>query len=167
MSLRHDFYLGLGSNIEPEINLARGIARLRENGEILEFSDVWESAAVGFPGPNFLNLCIRYEAAPDTDELKRTVLLPIESGLGRVRTGDRNAPRTLDIDILAVDGVPFNPERWNYPFVVVPLAELMPEFPHPLSGEALEAVARGAQAETWIVRRLGALEKIKFPESRS
>ena len=47
MSPRHDFYLGLGSNIEPELNLAKGIAQLGKQGEILAYSNVWESAAVG------------------------------------------------------------------------------------------------------------------------
>ncbi len=167
MSRRHDFYLGLGSNIEPEINLRRGIARLREFGEILAFSDVWESAAVGFPGPNFLNLCIRYEAAYDAQELKSNVLLPIESGLGRVRTGDKNAPRTLDIDILAVDGAPVSPERWDYPFVVVPLAELLPELPHPQGGRTLGQAARKARDETWIVRRPGTLKRLRSPETKT
>lgn len=163
MSPRHDFYLGLGSNIEPETNLATGIARLREHGEILEFSDVWESAAVGSDGPNFLNLCIRFEATPGADELKERVLLPIETALGRIRTGDKNAPRTLDIDILAVDGRPIQPERWDYPFVVVPLAELIPNFIHPLKDETLKEASVRAQADTWIVRRPGILATIKAP----
>lgn len=163
MPPRHDFYLGLGSNIEPEVNLAKGIARLRERGEILEFSDVWESAAVGSSGPNFLNLCIRYAAMQDEAQLKVDVLLPIEAGLGRVRNGDKNAPRTLDIDILAVDGKPIHPQRWDYPFVLVPLAELIPHFLHPLSGQTLTEAAVRAQAETWIVRRPGVLAKLSSP----
>ncbi len=164
MTPPHDFYLGLGSNIEPVLNLARGIARLREHGEILAFSGVWESAAVGFPGPNFLNLCIRYRTAHDANDLKRAVLLPIETGLGRTRTGDKNAPRTLDIDILSVDGKPISPERWDYPFVVVPLAELTPEFPHPLYGNSLAETAAKVRAETWIEPRPGLLEQIKSPK---
>ncbi len=163
MSARHDFYLGLGSNVEPETNLAKGIARLRKHGEILEFSDVWESAAVGSPGPNFLNLCIRYRARREAEDLKQQVLLPIEAGLGRLRTGDKNAPRTLDIDILSVDGEPIHPERWNYPFVVVPLAELIADFPHPATGLTLAEESRRAQADTWIVRKPGVLTRLKSP----
>ncbi len=159
----HDFYLGLGSNIQPETNLAKGIARLRQHGKIVEFSDVWESAAVGSTGPNFLNLCIRYAAEQDETALKRDVLLPIEAGLGRLRNGDKNAPRTLDIDILALDGKPIHPERWDYPFVVVPLAELIPGFAHPLGGKTLAEAADRARAETWIVRRPGMLAKLSSP----
>ncbi len=160
MSRRHEFYLGLGSNIEPEINLRRGIARLREHGEIRAFSSVWESRAVGSSGPNFLNLCIQYEAGAEEAELKQKILLPIETALGRVRTGDPNAPRTLDIDILLADGKPINPGRWEYPFVAVPLAELLPDYLSPLSGLRLAEEASRAQAKTWIVKRPGVLERL-------
>ncbi len=161
MSRRHEFYLGLGSNIEPDVNLKLGISRLRESGEILAFSSVWESGAVGSSGPNFLNLCIQYVAGVEEVELKQEVLLPIETALGRVRTGDKNAPRTLDIDILLADGRPINPARWAYPFVLVPLAELLPTYVHPMSGIALAEAARAAEAKTWIVRRAGVLERLK------
>lgn len=160
MSRRHEFYLGLGSNIEPEDNLRLGIARLREHGEILAFSSVWESGAVGTSGPNFLNLCIQYVAEAEEAELKQKVLLPIEAALGRVRTGDPNAPRTLDIDILLADGKPINPARWAYPFVVVPLSELLANYLHPLNGVKLTEAAGAAQAKTWIVRRPGVLERL-------
>ena len=100
----------------------------------------------------------------DAEELKQQVLLAIETRLGRVRTGDQNAPRTIDIDILAVDGQPVHPERWDYPFVVVPLAELMPDFVHPLGGIPLAEAAARAQRETWIVQRPGVLATLKSPK---
>ncbi len=158
MSLTHEYYLGLGSNIEPRPNLRKAIDLLGERGEIREFSSVWESKAVGSAGPNFLNLCMRYEASTDEEDLKRLVLLPIETSLGRVRTTDKNAPRTIDIDILVADGRPVNPRRWTHAFVVVPLAELLPDFKHPLSGQSLGQAAAAAVAETWIVRRADILE---------
>ncbi len=153
MSPTHDYYLGLGSNIEPRPNLLKAIDLLAERGEIREFSSVWETQAVGSPGPNFLNLCLRYESALEEEDLKRLVLLPIESSLGRVRTRDKNAPRTIDIDVLMADGRPVNPKRWAHAFVVVPLSELLPDFKHPLRGQSLAQAAAAATAETWIVRR--------------
>ncbi len=158
MSPRHEFYLGLGSNIEPVPNLRKAIARLREKGEILAFSSVWESQAVGSAGPNFLNLCIRYAAGDDEEQLKRLVLIPIEASLGRVRTSDKNAPRTIDIDVLVADGHAVNPKRWAHAFVVLPLSELLPDFTHPLSGARLVDAAAAATANTWIVRRPEVLE---------
>jgi 2-amino-4-hydroxy-6-hydroxymethyldihydropteridine diphosphokinase len=166
MSLPHEFYLGLGSNIEPEPNLTRAIGRLGERGEIRAFSSVWESQAVGSPGPNFLNLCIQFGAGENEVELKRDVLGPIELGLARLRTGDPNAPRTIDLDILLADGAPVNPKRWAHAFVLVPLAELLPDFIHPLSGEPLFRAAAVAQAAIWITRRPDVLERIK-PRTKS
>ena len=163
MSAPHEFYLGLGSNIEPEANLAKAISRLGEHGEVQRFSSVWESQAVGSTGPNFLNLCIQFTAKENEQELKRQVLGPIETGLGRVRTGDRNAPRTIDLDMLLADGVPVGPNRWAHAFVLVPLAELLPNFLHPLSGKPLAAAAAEAQAQTWIMRRPAVLQMIKPP----
>ncbi|NIQ93427.1 MAG: 2-amino-4-hydroxy-6-hydroxymethyldihydropteridine diphosphokinase, partial [Desulfuromonadales bacterium] len=49
-------YLGLGSNIDPEENLRLGIRELRQRYGGLTLSAVYESAAVGFEGPDFLNL---------------------------------------------------------------------------------------------------------------
>ncbi len=158
MSLPHEFYLGLGSNVEPRPNLSKAIVLLGEKGEILAFSSVWESRAVGSPGPNFLNLCMRYTASQNEEELKRLVLLPIEASLGRVRTSDKNAPRTIDIDILVADGRAVNPQRWVHAFVVLPLSELLPDFKHPLSGQRLAQAAAAAAGKTWIVRRPGILE---------
>jgi 2-amino-4-hydroxy-6-hydroxymethyldihydropteridine diphosphokinase len=163
MSLPHEFYLGLGSNVGPEPNLAKAIARLAEHGEIKAFSSVWESHAVGSAGPNFLNLCIQFAARENEEDLKQQVLRPIEMGLGRARTGDQNAPRTIDLDILLADGEPVNPKRWAHAFVLVPLAELLPNLAHPLSGESLIAAAAAAQAETWIIRRPAVLDLIKPP----
>ncbi len=166
MSELHEFYLGLGSNIEPEANLRLAIGRLKEHGEILALSSVWESRAVGSEGPNFLNLCAHFAAEEREEGLKSSVLRPIEASMGRLRTGDKNAPRTIDIDILVVDGKAVNPNRWSNAFVIVPLAELLPDFEHPLDGKRMAQAATAAREQTWIVRRLGARELLAPPASR-
>jgi 2-amino-4-hydroxy-6-hydroxymethyldihydropteridine diphosphokinase len=158
MTPPHEFYLGLGSNIEPEVNLRQAIESLQGRGTIEAFSSVWESAPVGSDGPNFLNLCVRYMTDSDQSVLKSGVLNPIESRLGRTRSDNRNAPRTIDIDILMVDGASVNAERWSNAFVVVPMAELLPESMHPLEKKRLSIVAAEAQSATWIIRRPGLLK---------
>ena len=55
-------YLGLGSNIEPEKNLRLGIGELGARFGILELSNVYRSAAVGFDGDDFLNLVAGLES---------------------------------------------------------------------------------------------------------
>jgi 2-amino-4-hydroxy-6-hydroxymethyldihydropteridine diphosphokinase len=149
----HSYYLGLGSNIRPEYNLGEALRRLRERGVVSEVSGVWESQSVGAEGPDFLNLCVLFEAEADEAELKRSVVDAIEAELGRVRTADKNAPRTIDIDIIMVDNEPVRLERWNHPFVVVPMAELLPDQLHPLTHRPLAAEAESVKASTWIRRR--------------
>jgi len=126
---------------------------LRSHGRVEAVSDVWQSHAVGSNGPDFLNACTLFLSRWQPDELKEQVLRPIESKLGRVRTAEKNAPRTVDLDVLLCDGVPLNIELWAYAFVIVPLADLIPEFIHPVSGVALVSAAEQVQGRTWIVRR--------------
>ncbi len=61
--------------------------------------------------------------------------------MGRVRTADRNAPRTLDIDIILFDGVVLDDALWERSFIAIPLAELLPSLPHPATGETLADLA--------------------------
>jgi 2-amino-4-hydroxy-6-hydroxymethyldihydropteridine diphosphokinase len=158
MSEIHRIYLSIGSNIEPEIHLTRAISLLGKYGWVKAFSTAWESSPVGSPGLNFLNACVLEEFSLSPSDLKVRVIDPIESALGRLRGPDKNAPRTVDIDIILVDGSPKNLELWNYPFVVVPLAELIPNMTHPLSHEKLIRAAQRMSAETRIIRRPDVLE---------
>ena len=153
MSDSHRFLLTLGSNIQPEINLSGAIDLLRQRGEVLAISNAWESHAVGSDGPNFLNAAVLFSTHSNVDELKQTVIGPIESALGRVRSGDKNAPRPIDIDILMLDEKPLNLERWEHTFVVLPMAELFPDLLHPIRHERMIQVAERVRAETWIVKR--------------
>ncbi len=151
MTELHRAYLSLGSNIDAEKNLPKAMDLLREVGEILSVSSVWESGSVGFDGPNFLNACILFLTPLQPVELKEKIIRPIEARLGRVRGEEKNAPRPIDIDIVMFDEHPLNTEFWDYAFVAVPLAELIPDFVHPLSGEKLSRFA--GQVSVWIVKR--------------
>ena len=153
MSEQHAFYLSLGSNIHPESNLPRAIQRLREFGQIPAISNAGESQAEGSDGPNYLNAALLFMTITQMDDLKPMVIRPIEADLGRVRSSDKNAPRTIDIDIMVADGEPLNTNRWAYPFVIVPMSELLPDFIHPLSHERLVDAAAEACAKTWIIQR--------------
>lgn len=153
MAQPHRYYLGLGSNIRPETHLPRAIELLRKRGEINALSCAWASRPVGNEGPNFLNVCLAFSTPLDREQCVRLILRPIEVELGRVRTSDKNAPRTIDIDILMLDGRPVNVERWANAFVLLPMSELLPDFDDPISHEPLRVAAQKAEAETWIVRR--------------
>jgi 2-amino-4-hydroxy-6-hydroxymethyldihydropteridine diphosphokinase len=158
MSQQHRVYLSLGSNIDPELNLPRAIELLAGHGNVEAISSVWESRAVGSSGPNFLNGSVLFITDLSAAQLKDQVIRPVESALGRVRTADKNAPRTIDIDIMMVDGKPFNLDKWDNAFVLLPISELLPEAQHPLRHETLRDAAESARRQTWIVQRPGLLE---------
>lgn len=156
----HEAYLNIGSNIEPGRNLPRAIRLLRQYGQVKAISNVWESHALGSNGPNFLNACILFLTPLDANDLKEQVVRPIEAELGRVRGPDRYAPRTIDIDIILFDDEPFGWEFWSNAFVVVPLADLLPDFHHPLNYEKLAQVAAHMRRQTWIEARPDVLSAV-------
>jgi 2-amino-4-hydroxy-6-hydroxymethyldihydropteridine diphosphokinase len=149
----HQVYLSLGSNIAPEVHLPKAVQLLRAHGQIKAISRAWQSQAVGSEGPDFLNICVLFLSHVQPYELKEQIIRPIEASLGRIRFADKNAPRTIDLDIVLFDGKPLNIEYWNYAFVAVPLADLIPDFIHPVSGKKLSRVAEQLQSQVWIVPR--------------
>lgn len=152
MNNLHKVYLNVGSNIEPEIHLPRAIQLLRRHGEILAVSSPWESHAVG-GGPNFLNACVLIHTALDFESLKTEIVHPIEAALGRARSADKNAPRTIDVDITMIDGQAISLEKWDNPFVIVPMAEIAPDCIHPTLQIKMTEAARQAHAQAWIKKR--------------
>jgi 2-amino-4-hydroxy-6-hydroxymethyldihydropteridine diphosphokinase len=160
MDKLHRVYLSIGSNIEPEVNLPKAIEMLASYGQIMAVSHAWESRAVGSEGPNFLNASVELNTDIGPSELKQRLARPIEDALGRVRSDDKNAPRPIDVDVMMVDGQAFNLERWDSAFVLLPIAELAPDAPHPLTHERLRDAADRAQAGTWIVQRPGLLKVV-------
>ena len=149
----HQAYLSLGSNILPEINLPKAIELLYGYGQILKISSAWETEAVGSDGPNYLNACVLLAIPFLSIELKEQVLRPIEIKLGRIRNKDKNAPRTMDIDIIIFDEQSRNNKFWKLAFVVVPLAEIYPKFQNPLNQESITKTATRLRLENWIKAR--------------
>lgn len=149
----HRATLSLGSNIHAETNLPAAMRLLSQAGEVLVVSSVWESESVGFDGPNFLNACAMVSTNLQPVQFKEEIIRPIEASLGRVRSLEKNAPRTIDIDLLLINHQPLNTDFWAYAFVVVPLAELLPDFIHPVQRQPLSQVARQLRQQVWITAR--------------
>ncbi len=155
-------YLSLGSNIAPEQNLPAAVRKLAEFGHILAVSSAWESPPAGFADqPDYLNAAVLLETPLPAHELRDTVIAAVESALGRVRTENRNAPRTIDIDIMLFNrdilrvgqrSIP-DPEVLERPFVAIPLAEIAPDYVHPETGETLAAIAGRFHPEAAGMRR--------------
>ena len=134
-------YISIGSNVEPEANIRRGLELLREEYGELQLSPVYRSSAVGFEGDDFLNLVAAFGADEDVEQVAAT-LDEIENRCGRIRNGIRFGPRTLDLDLLLFgDEVIDKPglkiprdEILSYAFVLRPLADLDPNGLHPTEG---------------------------------
>lgn len=134
--------IGVGSNIEPEKNLLRGIQLLAQDCQILQISRVWSTPAVGTNGPDFLNAAVLVQSNLSADELKNQVLRPIEAQLGRQRSADKNAPRPLDLDVLVHGKSILDTEIWTQAHIAVPAAELLPALTHPQTGGQLQDYAQ-------------------------
>ncbi len=146
----NDVFILLGSNIEREQNLPAAVRLLGEMVDIQGVSPVYESIPVGLlEQPNFFNAVVRVRTTYDAASLKRIVLGRIEQALHRVRQSDKNAPRTIDADILLFNEEVFeydgrqvpDPDLLKFPHAALPAARLAPEMPHPETGEALQAIA--------------------------
>jgi len=136
-------YVGVGSNIEPERNVREALRRLRERVMVTGVSTFYRTKALGRPEQgDFINAVVEVETELAPGRLKREVLEAIEGELGRVRTEDRHAPRTIDLDLIVYgegeieeEGLRLpDPEIAKRAFLAVPLAELAPEMRLP--GEA-------------------------------
>lgn len=120
--------------------MIRALDLLCQQTDVIRVSSAWESPAVGSDGPDFLNAAVWIETSLSLSDLKQHIFRPIEAQLGRVRTPDKNAPRTIDIDILIYDEKLIEPAVWHQGFLAIPVAELLPDFKHPQSREPIHNV---------------------------
>ena len=150
-------FVALGSNLGDRLGHLRcGVAGLSEapGVRVDARSGVYETAAhVLVPGeahPAFLNAVVRLRTVRSPTDLLH-VLLRIEAGCGRVRTR-RWSPRTLDLDLLAYDGLALDvpglvlphPRLGERRFVLQPLADLAPDLylPAPYAATVAELLRR-------------------------
>lgn len=130
---RHRAFLAMGSNLGDRAAILRdAVAALVEMGDLKAVSDVFETAPVGGPGGQgpFLNLVVRLDTARSARELLE-VCQQLEGAAHRIRK-ERWGPRTLDVDVLWVDGeqvaepdleVP-HPRMFERAFVLAPLEDV-------------------------------------------
>ncbi len=145
-------YVALGSNLgdprQQVLDAMEALARLPET-RLLKRSRLYRTPPWGvLEQPPFINAAVQLDTGlPPHDLLD--ALIGIEQAAGRVRT-QRNGPRTLDLDLLHVDGVQLEDERltWPHPrmteraFVMLPLHDLAPSLLLPGQGTVAELLAR-------------------------
>lgn len=142
-------YVGLGSNVEPEKNIRAAVRLLAERELVTAASTFYRTESVPPGAPAFVNGVLLIETSRRPRELKVEVLRDVEARLGRVRTADENAPRTIDCDLLVHgdevlrdrDLVLPAPDLEMRAFVALPLLEIAPELVLPGSGRKLAEVA--------------------------
>ena len=149
----HRVYITLGSNIEPEQNLAQAVRLLSQQVQVITCSSVYRTPPQGYTEQaDFLNMALELKTDLSPENLKSEVLAGIEQALGRVRDPhNKNAPRTIDLDIALWDDRSFDygEKPWHVPdpdierfaHVAVPLAEIAPDYNHPDTGETLTQIA--------------------------
>ena len=138
-------FLGIGTNLgDRERNLQEALAVLSQKMVILKQSSVYQTAPWGYMDqPAFLNQVI--EAQTDLSSLNLLGFLKdTEKQLGR-QANFRYGPRLIDLDILFYGNRIIQTPRLQVPhprltqraFVLVPLAEIAPEFVHPQNKQTI------------------------------
>ena len=150
-------YVLLGSNIDKEHNLPQAVRLLADLENVVAVSSVYETAPVGLEDqPHFFNAAVQIETELSAADFRRQVLAKIERLLGRIRTADKNAPRTIDADIVLFNEDVFelddshhipDPDLLRFPHVAVPVSELAPDYLHPEVSERLGYIAARLAAE--------------------
>ena len=149
---RRVILIALGSNLpshagNPSETLRAALHELGQNGVTpMQISAFYATKAWPDPAdPSYVNAVARVETSLAPDALMAR-LHATEQTFGRVR-GDRNAPRTLDLDLLDYNGrIESGPPALPHPrietraFVLVPLADVAPLWKHPVSGRNVRAL---------------------------
>ena len=157
-------YIGIGSNLgDRQRYLESGVEALSRLGPVLAISSVYETEPIGVdsPQPPFLNMVVAVEACSAPSDLLES-LLATERDNHRA-SHERNAARTLDLDILTYGDLVVDRPRLKIPhprlheraFVLTPLAEIAPDFLHPKTGASVTEMLDSIKCQR--VERLGEL----------
>ena len=140
--------ISLGSNIEPQLNLEKATNEIAKFATFEKTSKIYKSKSVGFEGNDFLNqviLCdVKFELEETYFKLKK-----IEKEMGRVKNVNKFSDRLIDLDLLTFNDeisegkitLPHN-DILKYSFVLVPFAEIYPEFIHPVNQKSIETLLK-------------------------
>ncbi len=141
-------FVGIGSNLGDRASMIDQAIRALDRSPaiaVVQCSSLWETDPVGPPQPKYLNGAVELATTLNPHALL-DALLEIERSLGRSRTeNERNAPRTIDLDILLFGErvvsefhleIP-HPRLALRPFALVPLIEIDASLIYPQGGDLL------------------------------
>ncbi len=140
-------YLLIGGNLgDRAAYLQMALTKIADTcGNITNTSSIYETAAWGNTDqPSFYNQAVVVSSTLSPEALMDQ-LLAIEHEMGRVRD-QKYGPRTIDLDILMIDGQVFNtdkltiphPQMHNRRFALLPMAEVAPTLTHPILYQSIE-----------------------------
>lgn len=141
-----------GSSSTPEANLTGALALMAGQGmRVIKRSRIWVTRPVPASSqPDYRNAAALIETGLGPEELL-AALLGIERAFGRQRdVSNRNAARTLDLDILAYNDAVLatpaldlpHPRMAERPFVLLPLQDIAPGWRHPFTGRTVSEMLK-------------------------
>ena len=162
-------FIGIGANLapdgfaSPQEGLRAAMGWLADRGQVIVTRSSWyQSAPVPISDqPDFINAVLQITSPLPAEELL-TLLNEAEAAFGRVRN-QRNEARVLDLDIIDFGGQIIATDRLISPhpraairaFVLLPLAEIAPDWEHPLTGEPIARLIEQLPADQQISRLAG------------
>ena len=158
--------IALGANLpsrigEPRVTLDAAVSELAASGvNVVRQSSYYVTRAWPDPSdPPYVNAVAHVKTDLAPRELM-AILHGTEEKFGRVRA-HKNAPRTLDLDLIDYDSrVETGPPQLPHPrlgeraFVLVPLAEIAPNWRHPASGKGITELVAALPREEGEIRKL-------------
>lgn len=131
-------FVSIGTNINAEANMLLVKESLNSLFDVT-YSSIYKTLAEGFEGEDFLNSVCKFDTDKNPQEL-RTLLKNIEKDMGRTFTQKGMSNRVIDLDLILYGDLQINrnglelpsSDIEKYKFVLEPLAEIAPDYLHPV-----------------------------------
>lgn len=143
-------FVAAGSNLHPRANMRAALCALAKHTPLVAISTVYRTKPEGRPDqPDFYNCVVEIRTETKPSVLKFQVLRQIEADLGRQRSSDKYAARTIDLDLILYgdlvmetsDLVLPDPDIVLRSFLAIALSELAPDLRLPGTNRRLREIA--------------------------